>query len=307
MIDNAYLENIKLVSVPKAQVFIASFLLFPNYNVFAKVDIQIEGLENIPKDKNVIFAMNHTDRFNYWPFQYKLWTMRDYPFTTVWVKGKYYRNFLLAKGLDWCQMIPVPSMKYLIQEIFKKRFGRRIGKEEYRIIKNVIDGMNNADKELMGKRPELDVFIKEKFVEFIKSSHETILEKVGELSKTALVEKNLNLIIFPEGTRSTKLGEGKTGLAQLSINTETPIIPVGCNNSDQVYVSEKLPIARNGEIVYRVGDPLSFDGQLKSYRIKEGFTLFSAESKTKYKEHFEEVTKIVMERINELVDDRYKK
>jgi hypothetical protein len=35
--------------------------------------------------------MNHTDRYNYWPFQYQLWKWQ-YPYTTVWAKGKYYRT-----------------------------------------------------------------------------------------------------------------------------------------------------------------------------------------------------------------------
>ena len=40
-------------------------------------------------DEPVIFAMNHTDRYNYVPFQYGLWQEKD-RFTATWVKGKYY-------------------------------------------------------------------------------------------------------------------------------------------------------------------------------------------------------------------------
>lgn len=138
MIDIAYLENIKLVSVPRVQKLIARLFLTANYNLFAKVEIQIEGIEKIPRDKNVIFAMNHTDRYNYWPFQYKLWKAKDFPFTTVWIKGKYYRNATVAKVLDACNLIPVPSMKYLIEEFFLKKFGRRIRREEYRAFKDIV-------------------------------------------------------------------------------------------------------------------------------------------------------------------------
>jgi 1-acyl-sn-glycerol-3-phosphate acyltransferase len=116
MIDIDYLKRINLVSKPIGQRIVAALLLFPNYRIFAKVDIQIENIDRIPRNENVIFAMNHTDRFNYWPFQYKLWSMKCFPYTTPWVKGKYYRNALLAKGLDLCNAIPVPSMKYLIEE-----------------------------------------------------------------------------------------------------------------------------------------------------------------------------------------------
>ena len=148
--------------------------------------------------------------------------------------------------------------------------------------------------------------IRESFIEFITSYYEAIMERVAELSKEALLEKNLNLIIFPEGTRSTILGEGKTGVAQLALNTGTTIIPVGCNNSEQIY-SGNLPFAKSGRVLYKVGDPLSFDGKLKKYRIKKVFKLFSAESKLKYEAKFEEVTRIVMESIDRLVDERYRK
>ncbi len=307
MIDINYLDNIKLVSVPRGQIFVAKFILFPNYHIFANVTIQIQGLEKIPKNKNVIFAMNHTDRFNYWPFQYKLWRMKDYPFSTVWVKGKYYRNALLAKVLNQCNLIPVPSMKYYIQEFFTQKFGRKIKKDEYRAIKDAVDGTDGSAGTLTGTSWEVDALTQGRFIEFIKSYYSAILDKVADLSKSALFEKNLNLIIFPEGTRSTKLGKGKTGLAQLALNTGATIIPVGCNNSDAVYASEKLPFAKSGTVVYRVGDPLAVDGALKPYGIGEKFKLFSAESKIRYKENFEAVTKIVMARISELVDERYTK
>jgi hypothetical protein len=66
------------------------------------------------------------------------------------------------------------------------------------------------------------------------------------------------------------------------------------------------PIAKSGKVIYRVGEPLSFDGKLKDLRIDEEFKLFSAESRIKYKENFEEVTRNVMENINSLVDKRYR-
>jgi 1-acyl-sn-glycerol-3-phosphate acyltransferase len=76
MVDLDYLKKIKLVSKPMGQDIVAMFLLHTNYHIVAKVDIQIENIDRIPRDENVIFAMNHTDRFNYWPFQYKLWSMK---------------------------------------------------------------------------------------------------------------------------------------------------------------------------------------------------------------------------------------
>jgi len=140
VIDIEYLKKIRLVSQPLGQKIVAYFLLLPNYNIFQKVDIRIENAERIPRGESVIFAMNHTDRFNYWPFQYKLLRMREFPFTTVWVKAKYYKNAFLAKGLDLCNLIPVPSMGYLIEEYYRKKFNRKMDKGLYRAVKDMIEG-----------------------------------------------------------------------------------------------------------------------------------------------------------------------
>jgi hypothetical protein len=103
------------------------------------VDIRIENIERIPRGENVIFAMNHTDRFNYWPFQYKMLKLKAYPFTTVWVKAKYYKNAFLAKALDLCNLIPVPSLGYLIEEFYRKKFTRKMDRDLYRVV-DMIDG-----------------------------------------------------------------------------------------------------------------------------------------------------------------------
>jgi hypothetical protein len=306
MIDIDYLKKINLVTSPVGQQLVASLLLFPNYRIFANVDIQIENIERIPRDENVIFAMNHTDRFNYWPFQYKLWSMKCFSYATVWVKGKYYRNALLAKGLDLCNLIPVPSMGYLVEEFYRKKFKKRLDKNAYRAIKDIIDGKYESIEAYPKKASEVLNALGEHFVDFVKGYYDLIMERVAELSWTALSEKRLNLIIFPEGTRGTQLGEGRTGVAQLALSTGKKIVPVGCNNSDQLYKGS-LPFAKSGRIVYRVGEPLSLDNQLREFAIDEPFKLFSKESQMKYKRQFEGVTKIVMENINKLLDEKYRR
>jgi 1-acyl-sn-glycerol-3-phosphate acyltransferase len=305
MVDIEYLDNIHLVSDPLGQMLIGHLFLGPNFNLISRVDIQIENAQRIPRGENVIFAMNHTDRFNYWPFQYKMWRMKDLPWTTVWVKGKYYRNRLLARGLDWCNLIPVPSMGYLIEEFFIKKTRRRITKDEYRALRDVIDGHYDADASIPGPTMDILRLLGDNFVEHLRGYYEAIMERVAALSRHALLEKNLNLIIFPEGTRSTQLGEGRTGTAQLALHTGVTVVPVGCNNSEQIYPGSS-PIARSGRITYRIGEPLRIDNQLKEFRIPEGFKLLSKESQLTYKEQFEGATRLIMASIGELLDEKYR-
>ena len=306
MIDIDYLKKIKLVTRPLGQLFMGNFFLLPNYHLFAKVDIRIENRERIPRGENVIFAMNHTDRFNYWPFQYKMLKLKEYPFTTVWVKAKYYKNAFLAKGLDLCNLIPVPSMGYFIEEFYKKTFHQRMDRSLYRVVKDMIDGrIAEAGPQERAAIEALQA-MGDHFAEFIRGYYEAAMEKVAELSRTALFEKNLNLIIFPEGTRSLTLAEGRTGLAQLALHTRKRIVPVACNNSDAVYTGS-LPFAKSGCITYRIGEPLSVDDRLKDYRIDEPFRLFSRESQVLYREQFEGVTRIVMASIEEMLDKKYRR
>jgi hypothetical protein len=306
MIDVEYLKKIKLVSNPICQRIVANLLLLPNYHLFAKVDIRIENSERIPRGENVIFAMNHTDRFNYWPFQYKLYKMSEFPFTTVWVKAKYYKNAFLAKGLDLCNLIPLPSMGYLIEEFYRKKFNLKMDRSLYRVVKDMIDGRIAEAGQNEHAALETLQALGDHFAEYIQGYYEAIMEKVAELSNTALFEKKLNLIIFPEGTRSVKLAEGRTGLAQLALHTEKRIVPVACNNSEEVYAGS-LPFARSGRITYRVGEPLSVHDRLKAYRIGEPFRLFSRESQERYREQFEGVTRIVMASIEGMLDEKYRR
>jgi 1-acyl-sn-glycerol-3-phosphate acyltransferase len=307
MIDIDYLKNIRLVPSPIGQKIVANLFLLPNYQLFAKVDIQVENHERIPRGENVIFAMNHTDRFNYWPFQYKLFKLREYPFTTVWVKAKYYKNAFLAKGLNFCNLIPVPSMGYFIEEFYRKRFNRKMDKGLYRTVKDMIDGRIAEMGTGQPERAAIEALqaMGDHFGDFIRGYYEASMDKVAELSREALFEKNLNVIIFPEGTRSVKLAEGRTGLAQLALHTEKRIVPVACNNSEEVYTGS-FPFAKSGRITYRVGEPLSVNDHLKAYRIKEPFRLFSRESQQLYREQFEGVTQIVMAGIEEMLDDKYR-
>ncbi|MDZ4184700.1 MAG: 1-acyl-sn-glycerol-3-phosphate acyltransferase, partial [Desulfuromonadales bacterium] len=214
------------------------------------------------------------------------------------------RNAMLAKGLDLCNLIPVPSMGYLLEEFFRRAMDRRMEKDEYRILKDLIDGNYNLGDYPKQVRDTV-ALMGEPFIENVRKYYDEIMARVAELSRRALFEKGLNLIVFPEGTRSLTLGGGKTGLAQLALHTKKKVVPVGCNNSDELYRGS-LPFARSGRIVYRIGEPLTHDNQLKECQIEEDFRPLSRDSQQRYQPQFEQATKIIMERIDQLLDSRYR-
>jgi len=315
MVNQKFLDNINLVTSPWGQKFMGHAVLGPNYHLFARVNIKMENMENIPKGEPVIFAMNHTDRFNYWPFQYKLWRAKEYPFTTVWVKGTYFNNKILGKLLKICNTFPVPSKGYLIRELFKKTHRRTTTRDEYRMIKDLLDNKITLPDVLHSATREVRELLSENwdrmshagasFLQFIENNYYTMMERVAQISLGALFEKNLSIIIFPEGTRSVKLAEGRSGIAQLALHSEKTVIPVGCNGSEAVYPSSS-PIAKSGTVTYRIGEPMTVHDDFKEFRIKDKFNLFSKESQRKYKDVFDSATQVIMQKIDALLDDHYR-
>jgi len=315
VINSEHLDNINLRTYSFGQILIGRLLLIPNYHIFSRVKIIIENYENIPKDETVIFALNHTDRYNYWPFQYKMWRQGKgkLPQTTTWVKGEYYGNALLRKFFDWTNNIPVPSRGYLIREDFKNVVNEKISNIEYRILrdyasrrttlKKVGAEMTENIRRVIDYPRRLLSGIEVPYSDYIDSYYRQLMARVAEINFRALFEKNLNVIIFPEGTRSSTLGTGKTGIAHLALKSGKKVVPVGCNGSDRVYPGN-LPWAKSGTIVYRIGTPI--DPREIVGDIDRSFVPYSRDAEVELEDEFREFTQFVMERINELLDDRYR-
>lgn len=324
MVDLKELNSIKLRSFPIGQWIAANFFLTLNYNLFSRVKIVIENIELIPKGEPVIYAMNHTDRYNYFPFQYKIYRTGGYNHTTIWTKGKYFHNPFVGGVLKRFGAIPLLSKGYLVEEFFRKLYDRKISLEEYRLIKDLLDRKiqmteayhraTNEVKTVLSDtwhrmyRPEMWQKItdmKESFLQYIDDHYSVMMDKVAQMTYTALYEKKLSIIVFPEGTRGSVLGDGKTGVAQLALNTGHKVVPVGCNNSDQIYPGNS-PFAKSGTVVYRVGEPMSVQDAFKDFKIDRTFRLFSKDSQQQYRKNFEEATRVIMDKINSLLDEKYR-
>ncbi|MEO1175515.1 MAG: 1-acyl-sn-glycerol-3-phosphate acyltransferase, partial [Myxococcota bacterium] len=104
-----------------------------------KTEIEVEGLDNLP-DRSVVLAMNHTDRYNYWPFQYQMYRFGVPRFTATWVKGKYYENAMMSWFMMSMNTIPVPSRGYIIAARFQEAIGRAPSNDEYRLLRDLVDG-----------------------------------------------------------------------------------------------------------------------------------------------------------------------
>jgi 1-acyl-sn-glycerol-3-phosphate acyltransferase len=326
MLDLNRLEQLEVTANPVGQKILAAGLLWPNYNVPPGVDIQVEGLGRIP-DEPVVYAMNHTDRYNCWPFQYTLWCRKN-RYTATWVKGKYYQNPVIGKILEWTNNIPAVSKGYLVARDFVSVMDRTPTDQEYDHLRSQMDrylgGAGNVDaddeaatstaeargpvpapiyergRRILGIPYEPTV---DRHGQVLARLHRAMMREFVRLNKGAHA-KGVDLLIFPEGTRSTRLSRGKIGLAQIALHLDAPVVPVGCNGSDDLYPGAS-PIARSGSVTYRIGQPLGADW-LANHRPAEAFSPFTPEAETHHADTFRAAINDVMAAINELLDDKYR-
>ena len=182
-------------------------------------------------------------------------------------------------------------------------------KREYRLLRDLVDGKrspaeplpeNASDslKNLLGGEPR-------RFLERFNRLMDQMLERVVELNRRAIEELQLNVLVFPQGTRSHRLSVGHNGLAQVSQSLGAAIIPVGCNGSDKLYPGN-LPLSKGGRVVYRVGKPLAVDGpELSPYRVSDSVRPLSDEAGRRFGTRYTAITEVVMKQINELLDPEY--
>ncbi|MCA9691891.1 MAG: 1-acyl-sn-glycerol-3-phosphate acyltransferase [Nannocystaceae bacterium] len=315
-----HLTAFRIDTRPIMQRLIAHGVLRPNYGLLPGVDIQVEGLDRIP-DEPVVFVMNHTDRFNYWPFQYKLYRARN-RFTATWVKPKNAEFWFIRWMYARVNAIPMASRGYLITRDFLDTVGRKPSPAEYEVLRDMVDKARLGDddaveeaedrahdqvpaviftraRDMLGRifSPEYERYATAQCALFARMmDHALTLHDDVEA-------KGVDLLIFPQGTRSVRLSRGHAGAAQVILHGERPVVPVGCSGSDHVYPGNS-PFARRGRIIYRLGEPLR-PTEDPALRINEPFRPFSPATEARHGDRFRALTDLIMDRINELVDPPY--
>jgi 1-acyl-sn-glycerol-3-phosphate acyltransferase len=269
----------------------------------------LEGAERMP-DEPVLFAMNHTDRYNYWPFQYRLWRTRD-QFTATWVKGKNYEGRFSTVFLQLTNNIPIASKGYLITRDFMNVTGRRPDDAEYAALRDLFGDTTRAAAD--GVPPEVVERPRDVLGMRFDPSSTTygahMQRLIAEMHRrfVALNQRafdlGLHVLVFPEGTRSVRLSRGRPGLAQMALKLRRTIVPVGCNGSDLCYV-RKAPFASPGRIVYRFGEPIT-SADLAAFDPGP-FEPFDPETERRYSARFSALTDLVMDRLNETLDERHR-
>ena len=319
------LRKIDLKPIPYAQIFVADALLRFDYRLPKRTNIVIEGQENIPTEGKVFFAMNHTDKFNYFPFQYKLWRDKTGIFTATWVKGKYFNNPGIAQFMVMTNNIPTPSKGYILTSDVVQTLGQAPSEELYRLLRgeyNLAPDQRDlealrAHAKTLGLLSQLDALLNtpreiltmpfapstQGYFQTLDALFSQMMEAFVSINEQAF-DNGHKIIVFPEGTRSRVLTQGKTGLAQMALRMKATIVPIGCSGSDDLYPGSS-PFSKGGDVVYRVGSPMTPEDALAPFQIDEPYVPFTREALA-YQDKFRGMTDLVMDRISHLVDERYK-
>ena len=306
MLDLALYDRVRLHLRPPVQRMIADGFLRWDYR---KVDLRAEGLDRIPKTA-VIYAMNHTDNFNYWPFQYSLHRAFG-RYTATWVKGKNYEGTISSAFMRVTNNIPIGSRGYVITRDFIDTVGRPPTADEYRALRQAVDALEPVEgdvppaileqsRDMMGRRFEAG---RESYPEAVDGLMGELNARFLAKNRQAL-DMGLDILVFPQGTRSRRLSRGHIGLAQVALHLGATIVPVGCSGSDGVYTSRSF-VAKPGAITYRIGEPIE-PSEWADLAPKEPFVPFDREDEKKHRDAFQAVVDVVMERIDGLVDEPYR-
>lgn len=315
MLDIPRLQRIRLSSNPPAQRLVA-YLVGLSFATPPRAHIVFENFERVPPPP-AIFAMNHTDRYNYFPFLYRMWHQEG-RYMATWVKGKYYENAFIAAFMEKTNQLPTVSRGYLISRDFLSAVGRVPTSDEYTVLRHWVDAAASDDEaacpdptalpsELLSRPrdalghpfdPGSDDYAK-----YINTLFAIMTRRFVELNLAAS-QSGLDLLIFPQGTRSLRLLPSHTGISQIALFLKQPIVPVGCMGSERLYPGAS-PWPKGGRVLYRFGRPISYE-ELSAFHIKGDHAPFTPEAESRYREQFEGLAELVTERLNDLLDEPYR-
>ena len=308
MLDLERLKRIRLMRRPIGQILLAGGPLRLDYRLPRRTTIVLEGKENLP-DGPCFLAMNHTDRYNYWPLQYQLW-FEGLGFTATWVKGKYYESRPIGAFMDLMNNIPVPSRGYVIATEFRARTGRKPSHEEYRLLRDLVDRRRPATDPLPeGTAADLRTLVGDgvDFLAQFDALFQRMMQEVIRLNRKSVEELGLKVLVFPQGTRSRRLTRGHTGLVQMAQHLRAPIVPVGCNGSDRLYPGDS-PFSSGGRAVYRIGPPIDLTSpELTEYAVPTDAVPLTRDATERFGDRYLALTDRVMDRINDLLDPEYQR
>lgn len=265
--------------------------------------VRFEGLESLPGSPALI-ATNSTQKYDFMPIRSEL-RRRGVPTVTV-TKGKNYHSAPMRFLLSRLGVVPLASRGYLILVDFTSVHGRRPTDEEYRAIRQHVDNCaplpdSAVFKALRTRARDLLGFefapARESFRDALRRIYREVMSETVRLSQEA-VRAGAHVQMYPEGTVSSRLGEGRIGAVQLAWALKVPIVPCGMSGCRGA-LRGQTPLPGPGEVVVRFGSPY----QLPADLLPGDFEPFSPDHEAAHRDVLRAATRDLMAKIDPLLDE----
>ena len=267
--------------------------------------LKLEGLEHIP-DQPCIVATNHTHNYDFLPLRYLFYHQKGVSLST-WIKARAWQNPLLINYLSYTGNVPLASRGYVLSGDFKQVFQRKPSEEEYRALRNHLDkGTPLPEGEVFDRlQQEARSILGIDFNPSSSSYRDCIDLCFREFMESTLVvaekavKNGLYQHINPQGTRSSRLTDGRPGAIHVAARLNLPILPVSILGMREAMPNQGIRSA-GGTILVKCGEPY-----LPSLEdLSSGYRPFFVKEESDQQIIDRELS-VLMSKINELCDERY--
>lgn len=268
----------------------------------------VEGLERLPTGP-VILATNASHRYDWLALRCDL-RRRGIPVVSI-AKGKYFQRSTMSLALGKVGVVPIVSRGYVIVVDFLAVHARRPEEAEYRAIRAHLDEAtplpSGAVFDALATRARLVLGLpflpaQESYRSAIHRVYQHCMRETTRLARVA-VERRHHVHIYPEGTVSSRLAEGRRGTVQFARALGLPVLPVGMSGCREVFRSSGSIRMRGGRIVLRFGE-LWRDADAE---LPRDFRPFDPAHEQEFGPALDRATSSLMERLDALLAPEYRR
>lgn len=264
--------------------------------------VHFENVEALP-GAPVLLATNSTQKYDFMPFREEL-LRRRIPAVTV-TKGKNYHSKVMGFLLGRLGVVPIASRGYILLVDFLRTVKRRPSEDEYRALRRYLDQgaplpegdafqrLESTPRVILGHTFDPS---REPYRATLRRVYASVMAETVRLSREA-AQAGHHVQMYPEGTVSGRLGQGRIGAVQLAWTLKLPIVPVGLNGMRAAFRGQGLRL-RGGPIRAVFGQPYTLPADF----LPKDFVPFDPEHEERHRGTLQAATDALMERLDGLLD-----
>ena len=270
------------------------------------VEVVFENPERMG-DAPCVIMMNHSHLYDWLPVRLGMYR-RFRRMCANLVKPLPYQQALQGRFLHATGNVPIASRGYVLIADFRMLHGRKPTEDEYRHLRDRIDGREtlrgtptaavaaalSTPRDMLGRDFSPD---RESYASAVQDVFRRFAVRTAELADNAMRQQSW-LLVTPQGIVNSRLTPGRIGALQFAHHLDRPIVPCGVSGVREAFPRGVLRPA-GGRITVRFGVPYRF-------RLPDDHRIFEKASEDRNRDQLESGTRDMMERINSLLEPRYR-